>query len=186
MPAHPSAAVMGVPPCPSSAADQAAHRLGSGRPQLRVSACGPPSIRFLPFPFPSPPFSCSDSPLSPFCHWQPRGVRAPGALPSPPAFPFLPACILTLLLCLFSRRPHAGATVPRGAGAAFPVCPWMPRQATGKVFGKLSSPQDPDRRRCKRSTSRFASSLSPGPWRRGSSRGQLPGSWGPAVLEFAG
>ncbi|CAN8183958.1 unnamed protein product [Coccothraustes coccothraustes] len=32
-------------------------------------------------------------------------------------------------------------------GAAFPVCPRMPRQATGKVSGKPSSPQDPDHRR---------------------------------------
>ncbi|XP_068043966.1 uncharacterized protein [Anomalospiza imberbis] len=39
---------------------------------------------------------------------------------------------------------------------------------------------------CIRSMSRIASSLSPGPRRRGSSRGQLPGSWGPAVLEPAG
>lgn len=106
-------------------------------------------LPFLPFPFPPRPSPALTPPLSPFCHWQPRGVRAPGALPFPPRLPSLPSppAFLTLSLCLFSRRPHAGAAVPRGAGAACPACPRVPRQATGKVSGKPSSPPEPGRRR---------------------------------------
>lgn len=89
-----------------------------------------PCLPFLPpLPLPSPPFPCSDSPLSPFCHWQPRGVRAPGARPSPPAF-------LILSLCLFSRRSHAGATVPRGARAACSACPPDARAKPPKSLGE--------------------------------------------------
>ncbi|XP_064243612.1 uncharacterized protein LOC135279943 isoform X2 [Passer domesticus] len=119
MPALPSAAVMGVPPSPSSAADQAA-------PQARV--------------WPTPA-----------SRGRTQELRCRGG-PKPPS-QFAPGCPGKLREK--SLRSPARRRIPTAAA-------------------------------CSRSTSRFASSLSPGPWRRGSSRGQLPGSWGPAVLQPAG
>ncbi|XP_056189833.1 uncharacterized protein LOC130147079 [Falco biarmicus] len=66
-------------------------------------------------------------------------------------------------------RPHAGAAVPRGAGAACPACPRMPRQAYRESLRKA---QPAAAAAGRRRASRLASSLPPGPWRQGSSRGQ--------------
>lgn len=134
-PSRPGSAVMGVSPLPARP-----QRLGAGRPQFRVSP-RPPSASLSipslpPHPLPSPPFPCSASPLSPFCHWQPRGVRAPGARPSPPAF-------LILSLCLFSRRPHAGAALPRAGLSLLPASPPDAPASGGTAPGKPTSPPEP-------------------------------------------
>lgn len=194
------------PPCCRDPDARSPQRCGDGRSALSLLGRGPSSptgsglagpssalVRVAPLPFassPSPfpprPSPALTPPSLPFV----IGNRAACGLPAPfpPRLPFLssPPAFLTLLLCLFSRRPHAGAAVPRGAGAAFPVCPRMPRQATGKVSEKPSSPQDPGRRRVQPQHIPLRLLSLSRAWRRGSSRGQLPGSWGPAVVEPAG
>lgn len=139
-----------------------------------------------PSPFPPRPSPALTPPSLPFV----IGNRAACGLPAPfpPRFPFLPACISNALaLSVF----QAAARRSYGAEGGRSRLPNLPPDAPAS-YGKTLSLRSPGRRRipaaaaCSRSTSRLASSLSPGPWRRGSSRGQLPGSWGPAVVRPAG